>query len=670
MNRKNVSKRISELSKMIEKHNYQYYVLSSPIISDKAYDDLLKELIELENKYPELKAVNSPTQRVGSLFQGNIRTIPHKLKMLSLDNTYSIDELTSWHERVLKGLSITEVDFTAELKIDGVSASLIYEEGNFAYAVSRGDGEAGEEITHNIKTIPSIPMSLQMKERVPKILDVRVEIFMNQNNFKMLNQQRKLSGETVFANARNATSGSLKLLDSRITAQRKLSCFVHSFGFIEGGRKFQSQWEFLESVRRWGFQISPYSRHCQTFNDVIDFCREFQQKRNDIPFDIDGAVIKVNHLSQQEVLGTTLKSPKWAIAFKFTAQQASTTLLSIEFQVGRTGVITPVANLKPVECAGVMISRATLHNFDEVQRLNIKEGDEILLERAGDVIPKIIKVLKSNRNGKAVSIPRKCPSCGEPLIKEKEDQVALRCVNFNCIGQLERRVVHFASRQAMDIEGLGESVVKQLIEKRLISDLADIYYLKIEDLLTLELFAQKKAENLIQAIDASKKKQLSSFIHALGISNVGIKAARTISEKYKTIDHIRSAGFESLISVDEIGETIAQSIIQYFNKPSTIKLLGKFNKANVKFAPVKKIEISDKLVGKKFVLTGELETFTRDEAKNLIEKNGGKVSSSVSQQTSFVIVGKNPGSKFQKAKDLGVSAITENQFQEMLNEAN
>lgn len=675
-------KEIARLSREIEEHNHRYYVLDEPTVSDKEYDELLLKLIKLEERFPDLKDPNSPSQRVGAKIPSGAATVTHRVKMYSLANTYSMDELQEWHERVVKGLPGQKVEYVAELKIDGVSTSLTYVQGRFTLGATRGDGVTGEDVTHSLKTVRSIPLKLMEKkgEHLPEILEVRGEVYMNLNDFAALNKERKKSGEPVFANPRNATSGSVKLLDSRITAQRNLSCFIHSFGVLAqhtfsvpgGTAPFKTQWAFLTAIPAWGMRVNSQNKLCGTIDAVMAYCREYQHKRDTIPYEIDGVVIKVNSLKQQEQLGFTLKSPRWAVAYKFPARQVTTTVKEITVQVGRTGILTPVAELAPVECGGVTISRSTLHNFDEIKRLGVKKGDRVLVERAGDVIPKVVKVVEfSGRSGqKAPSVPAKCPACGGAVAKETEKDVAYRCVNPLCPAQIERGLLHFASRGAMDIEGLGESVIHQLCEKGLVKDFADIYFLKPKDLLELELFAEKKAENLLKAIEGSKKRPLSRFLFGLGILNAGEKVAFILARRFGSLEKLMRAESEDLEGIRGIGKVIAVSIVKFFKQPATHKLMAKFKKAGVNFVePVFAFsKRSGKLQGKKFVFTGELTSMTRAQAGARVQELGADVIASVSVATDFVVAGENPGSKYQKAVNLGVKTLNEKQFQEMINE--
>ena len=672
MNKSEAAKAIQKISAEIEGHNYKYYVLDQPTVSDKEYDDLLKQLNQLEEQFPDLRAPDSPSQRIGAKSTSQAKNVTHKAKMYSLGNTYSIGELTDWHKRVCKGLAGVPVEYVAELKIDGVSAALTYENGRFTLGATRGDGATGEDVTPNLKTIRSIPLRLKVKreETLPDLLEVRAEIYMNRKDFEILNKERKAAGEELFANPRNATSGSLKLLDSRVTARRKLNCFVHSFGVLTGRAAIKTQWEFLQRVSAWGFCVDRNHRLCASLEEVIDYCKEYQEKRGQIPYEVDGIVVKVNSLPQQTKLGHTLKSPRWAVAYKFPAHQATTTVKDIIVQVGRTGVLTPVAEVEPVECAGVTITRSTLHNFDEVKRLGVKKGDRVLIERAGDVIPKIVKVIATapKAKQKAFTVPRKCPECGGPIVKERSDQVAYRCPNPACERQLERRLIHFASRAAMDIEGLGESAVAQLLKRGLVQDMADIYYLKKDDLLKLDLFKDKKADNLLSAIENSKSRPLSRFLFGLGIVNIGEKAAYILAQQFKRMDALMRAKKEDLEAVHEIGNVMADAVVTFFKAPASKKLIAKFIKAGVNVEEAA-MEPGKGLAGKKFVFTGELSALSRDEAEERVKRMGAEVTSVVSAKTDYVVVGKSPGSKYNKAMDFGIKVLDEKQFFSLVSQA-
>ncbi len=672
MNKTQAKKRAVELRRILEEHNRHYYVEDAPRIADKEYDDLMRELLELETEFPELRDEQSPTHRVGTKIAAGAPAVKHGVPMYSLDNSYSIEEVREWGERIRKGLDSKDVEYFVELKIDGISASLVYENGLFKVGATRGDGITGEDVTHSLKTIPSIPLALRKTKSgpLPAKLEVRGEVYMDKSDFARLNDQRKKDGEPVFANARNATSGSVKLLDSRITAERRLKCVVHSFGLIDDGIAVATQSAFLKLVKSYGFAVDSRSRQCRSLEDVINYCLEYQQAREQIPYEVDGVVIKVNSLDQQRRLGFTQKSPRWAVAYKFPAQQATTSIRAITVQVGRTGVLTPVAELEPVACGGVTISRATLHNFEEVQRLDVHDGDRVLVERAGDVIPKIIKVVEKGKNAKRPYTPPKtCPECRQPVIRDPDGEVAYRCINPACPKIVERGVAHFASRGAMDIEGLGVAVITQLLDNDLVQDVGDLYFLDVDDVLPLELFAQKKAEKLIEAIARSKGQPLSRLLFGLGIPHVGQKAAAVLARHFGTLEGLRSAGAEEITALDDMGGAVAGAVTQYFEAKATADLIKKLKKAGVNMQEPDIGTESQELAEKKFVFTGELKNYSRAEAGEKVRRMGGEVVSSVSRKTDFVVAGAAAGSKLEKARQLGVKILTEKDFQEMINEA-
>lgn len=657
-------KKIESLREKIRHHDYMYYVLSQPEISDKEYDVLMRQLKALEDKYPQYKTGDSPTVRVsGGILEG-FKTVKHKQKMFSLDNTYSFEELKDWDERVQKGLVGDEkVQYVAELKIDGVSANLTYEKGKLCIGATRGDGETGEDVTQNIKTIRAIPLVLRSRN-IPDFIEIRGEVYMERRDFEILNREREKENEVLFANPRNATSGSLKLLDTGLVAKRRLNFFAHSLGEYKGA-DISTQWEFLGILKEWGLRTNSHSKLCNSLDEVIGYCNSWQEKREKLGYDIDGTVIKINNIAQQKRLGFTLKSPRWAVAYKFPARQATTQVLKINLQVGRTGVITPVAELKPVECGGVIIRHATLHNFDEIKRLNVKEGDSVLIERAGEVIPKVVKVVKS-KGKKPFQVPKKCPVCLGEVIKEKEEDVAYRCINPSCPAQLERGLFHFASRQAMDIEGMGEAVVEQLVKKGLVKNFADIYFLKKEGLLKLELVKDKKAQNLLDAIEKSKHQSLSRFIYALGIRHVGEKAAYVLAQRFKTLDNIINADIQDFDVIYEVGSVMAESIAEFFKQPSIHQLIKKLKEAGLNLEEKVTVIKKSALRGKTVVFTGELKNFTRSQAESLVRQFGGNTSSGVSKSTDFVVAGENSGSKYDKARKLGIKVINEDEFKEMM----
>ena len=660
-----IKNQIEQLKGKLRKHDYLYYVLSQPAIADKEYDDLTRQLIALENKYPQYRSDDSPSQRLSGGISAGFKTVKHNTGMFSLDNTYSIDELRLWDQRVRKGLGEnSNYKYVVELKIDGVSANLIYINRRLTVGATRGDGQAGEDVTANIKTIRAIPLVF-LDGHPADFLEIRGEVYMDKNDFLRVNQERMDQGEVLFANPRNATSGSLKLLDSSITAKRRLNFFAHSLGAYQG-EPIATQWDFLTRLKEWGLRANMHSALCRNIEEVIDYCNYWQNKRDELTYEIDGIVVKLNSFTQQKELGFTAKSPRWAVAYKFTARQATTEVLGISVNVGRTGVITPTAQLKPVECSGVMISNATLHNFDEIERLGLRVGDRVLIERAGDVIPKVVKVVEQ-RGKQFYNKPEKCPACGEKIIKEKAQDVAYRCINSDCPAQLERALLHFASRDALDIEGLGEAVINQLVKLGLLKSLADIYKLKISNLLKLELFKEKKANNLLNAIQKSKSQPLARLIFALGIRHVGQKAAYTLAREFVDINKLTRARFEDLDKIPEIGQVMANSVIDYFNLRRIKKLIQELKNSGLNLRQEAVKIKTDKLTGKTVVFTGQLLRFSRSKAEDLVRKSGGLATSSVSNRTDFLVAGETTGSKFTKAKELGVKIISEAEFMEMIN---
>jgi len=659
-----IQKKIESVRDKIRRQDYLYYVLSQPQVSDKEYDDLIDELKALEDKHPEFKTKDSPTVRVGGGILDVFKAVRHRQKMVSLDNTYSIDELKDWVERVRKGLGGSQaVEYVAELKIDGISANIAYKSGSLFLGLTRGDGESGEDVTLNIKTIRAIPLVLLNRD-IPDFIEIRGEVYMSLKDFTALNSQREKDGDVVFSNPRNAASGSLKLLDTALVAKRGLNFFAHSLGDYKGS-EISSQWEFLAELKNWGVRTNMHSRLCKNPDEVIAFCKNWQEKRDTLGYEIDGIVVKVNDFSQQNKLGSTLKSPRWAVAYKFPARQATTEVLKININVGRTGVITPTAELKPVECSGVVISHATLHNFDEIRRLDIKIGDRVLIERAGDVIPKVVKVVES-RGKKDFPVPLICPACGSKVIKEKEEDVAYRCINSSCPAQLERGLEHFASRGAMDIEGMGEAAVEQLVKLNLVKDFADIYKLTEKDLLKIELFKEKKANNLLAGIEKSKKQPLSRLIFALGVRHVGEKAALVLAGKFKDIDNLIRATKDELQNIYEVGPVLSNSIAEYFSQASTKKLINELKSSGLNFKEASREYRKTELTRKTIVFTGELRGYSRARAEEAARLVGAMPSASVSKNTDFVVAGENPGSKFDKARKLGVKIIDEAQFREMI----
>lgn len=662
---------VEKLKAQIRHHEYRYYVLNQPEISDSEYDRLMRRLKDLEGKYPQLRSPDSPTQRVGGEPLKEFKQVKHRLPMLSLDNAYSFEEVKDWAQRVRRGLGAREkVEYVTELKFDGISASFTYKRGKFVLGASRGDGQNGDDISANIRTVRTLALQLisDTKNPLPQILEVRGEIYMERKDFEKLNKRRKGQNEPLFANPRNAAAGSLKLLDPKITATRKLKNFIHSFAVLEKGKTFSTHWEFLQTAKGWGLRVNPYTCLCKDIDQVTAECEKWQKKRESLPYDIDGMVIKVNGLKQQERLGVTLKSPRWAVAYKFPAQQVTTILKDIKVQVGRTGVLTPVAILKPVECAGVTISRATLHNFDEIKRLDARIDDRVIVERAGEVIPKIVKAVKTVRRGKQepFRIPLRCPVCGGKVVKEKEEEVAYRCPNLLCPAQLERGLIHFASRTAMDIEGMGKALVEQLVAKKLVRDFADIYTLTKQQLLTLDLFAEKKAEGLLTAIEKSKQQPLSRLLFALGIHHVGEKAALCLANRFGNIDKLIQATQEQLQAISEAGPIMAAAVVDFFKTHAAKQLIGKLKAAKVNMFQSTTRKGLQPLAGKAFVFTGELQEFSRSEAQRLVQELGGNYSSSVSKNVDFVVAGESPGSKYRRAKKINIKIINEAEFKRMI----
>lgn len=656
---------IEKLKKEIRHHDYLYYVLAQPEIADYEYDNLMKRLKELEEKNPQFITDDSPTQRVSGKAIKDFTTVKHSTQMLSLDNTYSSDEIIEWDKRVKKIITNENYEYVIEPKIDGISCTLTYKNGMLTQGATRGDGDNGEDITLNIKTIKSIPLKLLSEI---SLLEVRGEVYIDKADFQELNKKILNSQEQPFANPRNAAAGSLRQKNPKITAERKLRFIVHSYGTIPGTEKFKTHFEFLTLCEKIGLPTTLKNINVvREIEEVLELCKKREFDRENMPFEIDGLVIKINSLEQQKKLGFTMKSPRWAIAYKFPAKQATTKIKNIVVQVGRTGTLTPVAELEPVECGGVVISRATLHNFDEVERLGVKIGDTVLIERAGEVIPKIIKVIESKRTGKEkkFSQPVKCSVCGQTVVKVKEEDVAWRCINPSCPAHLENGLVHFAKREAMDIEGLGAAAVVQLISKKMVSDFADIYYLKKDDLLKLELFKDKKAQNLLDAIEKSKTRPLSRLLFGLGIRNVGEKSAIVLAEKFLTLDNLIRATVDDLQKIYEVGPVVAEAVVKFFAQPTTEKLVEKLKKAGVNMK--EEIKTGPKILeGKTYVFTGELKNFSRTDAEAKVRELGGNAASSVSQKTNFVVAGENPGSKYNKAKKLGVKIISEDEFLNMI----
>ncbi len=671
MNNGSVEKRIRELREKIRKYDYHYYVLSESLVSDYEYDQLYKELERLEKENPHLVTPDSPTQRVGSDLTKEFPPVKHRVPMLSLSNTYNEEELYDFDRRVKENLpGNAKVEYVTELKIDGVSVSIIYKNGIFFKAATRGDGFTGEEVTNNVKTIKSIPLKVdeeKLRRKGFTDFEVRGEIFMELDAFKKLNEEREKNGEKLFANPRNSAAGTLKLQDPKLVAERPLDIFVYYLLLEE--EIIETQYENLITLKELGFKVNPHFKLCKNINEVLEYCKEWENKRDDLPYEIDGVVVKVNSIEQQKILGNIAKSPRWAVAYKFKAKQATTKVRKIVWQVGRTGALTPVAELEPVFLAGSTISRATLHNIDEIRRKDIREGDTVIIEKGGDVIPKVVAVVLAERprDSKEVEIPTECPVCGSKLYRPP-DEVAIYCQNTNCPAQIKGRIKHFVSRGAMDIEGLGEALVDLLVDLGLLKSVDDIYNLKnhYNELVNIEGLGDKSVNNILSAIEKSKSQPLERLLYALGIRYVGAGAARKLAAHFGTMENLMKATEEELEAIYDVGPQMSKSIRAFFENPENQKVIHRLKEAGLNFeASVSEAE-PQILDGKTFVLTGSLESMTREEAKNKILSLGGKVSSSVSKKTDFVIAGENPGSKFRKAQELGVKIINEEEFLRLL----
>jgi len=652
---------IEALRAEIIRHERLYYVSDSPEIADGEFDALMNRLKELEAAHPELASDDSPTRRVGGERSNTFAPVPHRLPMLSLDNCYSPEEFLEWYARVKKGLRDEPFELVVEAKIDGLSCSIEYEHGKLVRASTRGDGATGEDVTLNVRTIKSVPLKPDLS-RPPQLFEARGEVYMDKKDFELLRGEALAAGEEPFVNPRNAAAGSLRQKDPEVTARRRLKFMVHSYGYLEGMVEPDSHWEYLNICRAIGFNISTLgNRVCRGAEEVLAYYAKYAEERFNLPYEIDGLVIKVDSLRQRRLLGFTSKSPRWAIAFKYPAQQATTTVKGVAFSVGRTGAITPVAELEPVKCGGVTISSATLHNFDEIERLGLKVGDRVVIERAGEVIPKVLKVVAGARTGaeKTILPPKACPSCGSELFQD-EEEVALRCVNPSCPVQFKRSLLHFASRDAMNIDGFGESAVEQLT-RQLLKDFTGIYKLKKEDLLGLPLFKDKKSDKLLAQIAASKTRPLSRLIYALGIPHIGEKSARVLAEHFRTMNALMHAGPADLGRVNDIGPVLAESITDFFKSGETQKMIKELEELGLRTDEPERSS-GGAFEGRTFVFTGELKSLTRAEAQALARALGGKETSSVSAKTSYVVAGAEPGSKYDKAKKLGVTILSEEEF--------
>lgn len=663
-----ILKKIEELREKIRYHNYRYYVLDDPTITDAEYDQLMKELVKWETKYPHYINSSSPTQRVGIEPVSGFSTVKHIAHMLSLANAFSTEELRAFDQRVKKIIPQQKLEYVVELKIDGLAITLVYENGIFIRGATRGDGTTGEEITSNLRTVKTIPLKLFGKDIHPRI-EVYGEVYMKKSEFKRLNEKRMKNEENLFANPRNAAAGSVRQLDPRITAQRHLDTFIYRATFPEG-HKFNSHMEVLNYLKKIGFKVNLHTKLCQDIEEAINYCLQWIEKKEELDYEIDGMVIKVNSLRAREELGSTTRSPRWAIANKFPAQQVTTKVRGIIVQVGRTGALTPVAILDPVRISGSVVQRATLHNEDEIKRKDVRIGDIVLVQKAGEVIPEVVKVIKEKRTGKEKEfvIPAQCPVCGAKVFRP-EGEVVSRCNSLTCPAQTKERIRHFASRNAMDIEGLGPAIIDQLVEKNLIKDISDLYFLKRDGLLSLERMAEKSADNLLIAIKKSKEKPFSNLTYGLGIRYVGVHTAEVITRHYPTLEKFKKASLEELIEINEIGPKIAESTILFFKEKENLAIIERLGSAGLNFSQeeekMRKEKIAQILAGKQFVLTGTLKEFTRTQAKEIISELGGRVTGSVSKKTDYVVAGEDPGSKYQKAQKLCVPIIDEEEFKKI-----
>jgi len=661
-------KEIEKLRDEIRYHEYRYYVRNDPEISDFEFDKLMHRLQELERERPELITPDSPTQRVGGQPAEEFPKVRHSVAMLSLDNTYSVEEVRDFDRRVRELSGQAKVEYVGELKLDGLSMALTYEHGVLTRGVTRGDGVVGEDVTPNVKTIRSVPLRIDASKLAvigsPTRFELRGEVIMTRKAFEQLNALREAAGEPKFANPRNAAAGSMRQLDPRIVAERKLDMYLYYLQ-MDGAVPLPEHAKTLEALAQMGFKVNPYWRLCRSFDDLLNFIQEWETKRDSLDYEIDGIVLKVNNSRLWEELGTTAKSPRWAVAYKYPARQATTQVKDIRPQVGRTGTLTPVADLEPVDVGGVTVSHATLHNMDEIERLGVKIGDTVLIQRAGEVIPQVVKVVKQAPEGREFRMPKRCPVCGGE-VHRAEGEVAYRCVNAACPARLKESLLHFAGRRAMNIDGLGDKLVDQLVDKGLVRDVADLYSLTPDQLGNLERMGEKSAQNVLDEIEKSKKAELTRVIFALGVRFVGERTAQFLADHFGSLDGLAKARKEELYEVEEVGPRVAEAILEFFREKRNLAVLEKLRKASLQLEEKKVRKGEGKLAGKQFVLTGTLPRYSRDQATRMIEEAGGRVIGSVSKKTDYVVVGSDPGSKLDKARSLGVKTIDERELLKLL----
>ena len=660
--------KIDNLRSELNDHNYRYYVLDDPVISDAEYDRLLRELQSLEDTHPELITDDSPTQRVGALPLEGFGNIEHRIPMQSLANAMDSDELLAFHDRLIRRLGKEQaIEYIAEPKLDGLAVELVYENGQFVNGSTRGDGTTGEDITQNLKTIRAIPLAVRVEtQSAPALLEVRGEVFISKDDFKKLNKQQEENDKPVFANPRNAAAGSLRQLDSGITATRPLSIFCYQAGVVEG-TTFETHSEFLAALQNWGFPVNPEIKILNGIEEAITFHSNLKSHRNSLPYEIDGSVIKVNNYALREELGVRSRSPRWAIAGKFKAQQETTVIEDIVLSVGRTGAVTPVAKLQPVKVGGVVVSNVTLHNQDEIDRKDIRVGDTVLIQRAGDVIPQVVKVIKEKRpsNTSPFKMTNTCPECDHDVYRP-EDEVVARCQNLSCPAQVKRRIEHFVSKNAMDIDGVGEKLIDQLVEKNLVKSVDDLYRLTLDQLSELERMAEKSAKNTISAIDNSKSTTFHRFVHALGIRNVGEHVAKVLEKSFTgNIEIFMKTNAEVLEDIDEVGPIVAETIVKFWADETNVNIVNNCFKLGISLESVKN-ETEQIFMGKTFIFTGSLESITRKEGKEIVEARGGRAAGSVSAKTDYIVAGENAGFKLKKAEKLGIPVLTESEFMDLI----